>query len=476
MLEYCCRNTRTAITVSANTQLELIESLIQQNRDGALVTDDQGRIVTHNSALVELLQQPAGVRFDTTLRLGPVNLQRLLIRAAIAAGEQDAVGRPRPRALDFRAELDVRDPPIPVRITSLPLPQPDGERRLHLVTVQPDSRTPTPTADPTGCTPESLLESRDPECRERLDFARRAVDSGVRLLLVGETGTGKTLLARSLHDSTRRRAGPFVEIHCASLPEIALESELFGHVRGAFPGATADRVGRIEAADGGTLLLDDVGAMPDRLRSALERVLGDGRFERVGESRARHVDLQVIATSSQDLRRQVDAGRFQPALYYRLAEWTVVLPPLRERPRDLEATLERWSRHHGIALSRRAHQRLRQHPWPGNFRELRHVLAALRLRATPTDGMDGIDEAMVAAALARPDGPTDAGLAVPLPRGTASPLPFTTAEERERETLQAALAAHQGNRSKAARSLSMDRTTLWRKLHRLRLIPERTRG
>jgi transcriptional regulator with PAS, ATPase and Fis domain len=455
--------------MNAETLVELVRSLIQPNRDGVMVIDDQGRIVTHNTALVELLDQPHGTRFESTLRLGPVNLQRLLVRAAIAAGEQDVVGRPRWRALDFRAELDVRDPPLPVRITSSALPLPANERQLRLVTILPDLAATDIAADPGGFTPGSPLESADARCQARLDHALRAATAGTRLLLLGETGTGKSLLAQTLHASGRRGTGPLIDVHCAALPELTLESELFGHARGAFPGASAERAGRLEAAAGGTLLLDEVSAMSPHLQGALQRALSEGRFERMGENRVRHLDAHIISTSSLDLHQRVTAGRFRADLYYRLAGVSVLLPPLRERPGDLDTIVEQWSGHNRIAITKAGRRRLREHPWPGNFRELRNRLEALRLGASPGCRLG---ENEIGEALSRhQEGPRSSTFLEPDHVHGDPPAAFSPEEERERETLRAALAAHSGNRSQAARSLGMDRTTLWRKLHRLRLRP-----
>ncbi|MCA1790481.1 MAG: sigma 54-interacting transcriptional regulator [Thioalkalivibrio sp.] len=454
--------------MNAETLTELFRSLIQHNRDGVLVIDDHGRIVTHNTALVELLDQPQGTRFESTLRLGPVNLQRQLVRAAIAAGEQDVVGRRRWRALDFRTELDFRDPPLPVRITSHALALPADDRQLRLVTILPDLAATEIAADPGGFSPGSPLESADAPCQARLDHALRAAAAGARLLLFGETGTGKSLLAHTLHASGRRGTGPFIDVHCASLPELTLESELFGHARGAFPGASAERPGRLEAAAGGTLLLDEVSTMSPHLQGALQRVLSEGRFERMGENLVRRLDANIISTSSLDLRQRVAGGRFRADLYYRLAGISVLLPPLRERPGDLDTIVEQWSAHNRIAITKAGRRLLREHPWPGNFRELRNRLEALRLGASPGCSLA---ETEIGAALSghheglMPNTFLDPGLV----RGDAAAA-FSPEEERERETLRAALAAHSGNRSQAARSLGMDRTTLWRKLHRLRLI------
>ena len=458
--------------MNAESLLEVVRNLIQQNRDGVMVIDDQGRIVTHNTAVVELLDQPHGTLFESTLRLGPVNLQRLLVRAAIAAGEQDVVGRPRWQALDFTAELDFRDPPLPVRITTAALPVPTDGRQLRLVTIRPDLASAEIAADAGGFTPGSPLESANARCQTQLEHARRAAAAGSRLLLLGETGTGKTLLAQTLHLSGGRGTGPFIDVHCAVLPELTLESEFFGHARGAFPGATAERMGRLEAAAGGTLLLDEISAMSPHLQGVLQRALSEGRFERVGENRTRHLDANIISTSSLGLRQGVANGRFRADLYYRLADICVVLPPLRERPADLEAIVEQWSEHNRIAITEAGHRRLRDHPWPGNFRELRSRLEALRLETSP--GCRLGEAEMIAALSSHQKGPFSNSFQEFDHGPGVAPPAFSPEEERERETLRAILADHKGNRSQAARALGMDRTTLWRKLHRLRLIQERS--
>ncbi len=446
----------------------MIRALVQHNRDAALVVEEAGRIVTHNTTLTELLEQPPGTRFDSMLRLGPINLQRILRGAALAAGEQDAVGRPSLRTLEFTTTLEFRQPPLPVRITSVVLPPQDATPRLRLVTLHMDEGAQA-VAQPRER--GSPLHSADAECRRQLELALRAVVSGAPLLLQGETGTGKTRLAHALHQASPRSQGPLVELHCGALADRHLESELFGHAAGAFPEATRERIGHLEAADGGTLVLDQIEAMSPRLQAALQRVLGDGRFQRLGEHQNRFTRVSLIATCGEDLRPQIAEGRFRGDLYYRLAGVNITLGALRERPGDLAAALDDWSQTSGLSLNPTQRQHLQSHPWPGNYWELQSLLHRLRLQA---DIEGGLADHAVAEALADSGDHGDVGFLLP-PGGTETLMTFSPEETQERSRLAAVLAAHHGNRSQAARSLGMDRTTLWRKLHRLRLIPEHTK-
>ena len=209
------------------------------------------------------------------------------------------------------------------------------------------------------------------------------------VLLLGETGTGKELFARALHDRSRRRARALVRVNCAALPASLIESELFGHERGAFTGAVSMREGRFEIADGGTLFLDEIGDLPLELQAKLLRVLQEGEFERVGSSRTRKVDVRVITATHRDLEREVAEGRFRADLYYRLSVYPIHLPPLRERTEDIPAMV--WFFIHRLQreLERRITKvpqsvmaALQQHNWPGNIRELENVVERAMIRTT----------------------------------------------------------------------------------------------
>jgi formate hydrogenlyase transcriptional activator len=201
------------------------------------------------------------------------------------------------------------------------------------------------------------------------------------VLLLGETGTGKELAAQAIHDASGRSHAPFIKVNCAAIPSGLLESELFGHERGAFTGAIAQRIGRFELADGGTLFLDEVGEIPIELQPKLLRVLQEHEFERLGGTRTTRVDVRVVAATNRDLSGMVEARSFRDDLYYRLNVFPIRIPALRERPEDIDVLVDHFVREFSRCMNRRievipggAREALRQHPWPGNIRELENVI------------------------------------------------------------------------------------------------------
>ncbi|WP_018866458.1 MULTISPECIES: sigma-54-dependent Fis family transcriptional regulator [unclassified Thioalkalivibrio] len=462
------------------TTTELAEICIRHSRDPHLISDTRGRVLFANPAFHQTLQIPP----DTPLtldQLGSLNLEAHLKEAAVAAGDDDADANRTPHALHFSLMAELEDETLPLEVISQPLRLNDDARALRLITLQPQRRRTTSvetvSEDGRDGLDDSHFHSHDAHCRPTLQFARRVAASDVRVMLLGESGTGKTRLARAIHQASRRAEAPFVEINCAAIPEELLESELFGHTRGAFSGAVSDRIGRFESADGGTLFLDEIGEMSQRLQAKLLRAVQDGAFERVGENTTRQVDVRILAASNQDLRSQVEAGEFRTDLFYRLAVATVDIPPLRDRPRDLAATLQAYEVHHGIRITPRLKQKLQDHPWPGNFRELENVFECLTLHAR--DGQ--VDDFPLPEPI-RVE--ADMGDTIHAPRTnghddgrTASAEPNSlgangtqASEHPEARRLRDALVAHAGNRSQTARALGMDRSTLWRKLHRYQLV------
>ncbi|MEK7824062.1 MAG: sigma 54-interacting transcriptional regulator [Candidatus Eisenbacteria bacterium] len=309
------------------------------------------------------------------------------------------------------------------------------------------------------------------------------------VLLMGESGTGKELIARSLHLQSHRALGPFVPVNVAALPESLIESELFGHVRGAFTGAAAERPGLIEAADHGTLFLDEIGDMPLATQVKLLRTLESSELRRLGDNAMRVVDVRVIAATHRDLRREVAEGRFREDLYYRLNVVQIDLPPLRERREDIGLLasyfLERVSARAGragLAFSPEATQLLERYDYPGNVRELENaiehaVVVSEGALITAADLPAAIRSPRLLATgeAARPGGGEPRARPPrgdePRERGTRSdpgwdddPRVTWSLAEVEKEHIQRVLARHRGNATAAARQLGVSRTTLWRKL------------
>jgi DNA-binding NtrC family response regulator len=299
----------------------------------------------------------------------------------------------------------------------------------------------------------------DPRTAAALRLARSFAAHDATVLLTGESGTGKEVVARYIHRRSRRSGGPFVAVNCAAIPEGVLESEMFGHERGAFTGALGRRIGKFEEARGGTLLLDEVSEMEPRLQAKLLRAIQERRISRLGSGEELAVDVRIIATSNRDLAAWVAEGRFRQDLYFRLDVLRLELPPLRARPADIPVLaahfLRRFAREAGrpeIALAPAALARLAAHPWPGNVRELENAVQRAVL----------LGEAAMIEALtpgAERSGGRTAG-----PAAAAEGLVGRTVAEVERELIVGTLARLDGNRTRAAATLGISIRTLRNKL------------
>jgi DNA-binding NtrC family response regulator len=315
------------------------------------------------------------------------------------------------------------------------------------------------------------MVGRSPAMLEVFRAIERVADSDTTVLVTGETGTGKELVARAIHEHSGRAGGPFLPVNCAALAEGLLESELFGHVRGAFTGAQADKEGLFRAAHGGTILLDEVGDMGLRLQQRLLRVLQEREVMPVGGSRRIPVDVRVVAATHRDLGREVREERFRKDLYYRLNVFRIALPPLRRRAGDIpllvaEALRRLDERSTGPApadCSPLAMRLLRAHTWPGNVRELLSVIEGAAIQA----GAGRIEAHHLPDEIRRPgeaNGPTSPDDGGARPTDSAGSYRAPDSDREEEATIRAALEDANGVRAEAARRLGMSRTTLWRRM------------
>jgi two-component system nitrogen regulation response regulator NtrX len=301
----------------------------------------------------------------------------------------------------------------------------------------------------------------------REQIAMAAPTNG-RVLIHGENGTGKELVARTVHALSRRRGGPFVEVNCAAIPEELIESELFGHMKGAFTGAMADRRGKFELADAGTLFLDEIGDMSLKTQAKVLRALQEQVVEPVGGASSVRVDVRVLAATNKDLTTEIRMGRFREDLYFRLNVIPIFVPPLRDRPDDILLLAEHFMNELSVEYGRRpkkfdsgAASALRSFRWPGNVRELRNVVERLMIMVR--------GDAIALSDLSFLDGMTGA---VPEPPAPVVPL-HEARDQFEREYILRALAAQQGNISRTAEMLGVERSNLYRKMRGFGIAPVR---
>lgn len=325
-----------------------------------------------------------------------------------------------------------------------------------------------------------------------LEQTRRVAQRDITVLVQGETGTGKELIGELLHVQSARARKPFVRFNCAALPADLAESELFGHVRGAFTGATSDRDGYFAQADGGTLILDEVGELPLAIQAKLLRALQNGELQPVGGSRIRHVDVRVVAATNRDLRAEVAAGRFREDLYYRLAVVELFVPPLRERTADIAELAEEFARRAStrfavgpFALSADLVNALVQAAWPGNVRQLENTITKMAALAADTTTLTAANLHATMQMPPRYETANDGNDAIATHNDNESELPGERppwveglslreqVETFERGLITRALQHAAGNQSQTARMLGISRVTLIDKLRKYQLTAKR---
>ncbi len=449
----------------------LIAELRDQRNKVQAVLDSiaEGVLTVNQAGIITSCSRTAGRILDR-----PVN--DILERPFTTLFPQNPTGPESPLTETLRTGRYIRDRevtltdrqgnPIPVSLSTGPFRDEAGTLLGAVCTVRDLREIERIAEERRTRSPFVGIVGKHPKIREVFDLVEMIKDSDSTVLLHGESGSGKGLFARALHDLSQRRAFPFVKVSCAALPETLLESELFGHEKGAFTGAIKERKGRFELADKGTIFLDEIGDLSPTVQVKLLRVLQDQEFERLGGNQTIRVDARVIAATHRNLPHLMREGKFREDLFYRLNVIPIHIPPLRERKSDIpllvEYLLDRFAargKGKATSLSPRTMSLLMDHPWPGNVRELENVLehamvcckgAVIESEAMPHSLL-----------LGRPE---PGGKSLRPPARDRQPTPRALSEK---ETILRSLESSRWNRGLAAARLGIDRTTLWRKMRRL---------
>jgi len=440
----------------SRVRLESFLALLSTLSEGIIAVDANLRIMTMNAAAEKILGRSAVDLSGTGVcdLFGSQSCPRDTLESALRSGEP---------IVDFQTAVDMSDGRRGQVLLCTARLEDRRDRTIGMALILGDVTEVTDLRRRMSRRYRlGRLVGQGPRMRELFDLIGNVADSDASVLIRGESGTGKELVARAVHEAGSRASGPFIQVNCSALSENLLESELFGHAKGAYTGAVQDRIGRFEEADGGIIFLDEIGDVSPVVQVKLLRVLQERIIERVGENRPRPVNVRVLSATNRDLERLLASGRMREDFFYRIKVVSLTIPPLRERREDIpllvEELLGRISRRGGQdrlpEISAEAMARLMHHSWPGNVRELEnaleHALVLSRMRAIGPEHLPP--------GLGRRDG--------------AAPLTLKSVQgdsERERELLLEALAATGWNRTRAARRLGIDRSTLWRKLktHRL---------
>ncbi len=449
---------RALAALLATMRLDSLAGVVAALNEGLIVLDPALHVVTMNPAAEALLGRSAG-------ELAGVPVCRLFGEASCPRDVLEETLRSGQPVVDYQTTIGLGgDRRGHVLMRSAPLRARDGSDlglalMLGDVTEVTDLRKLVTGRDRYG-----RLVGRDPRMRELYSLIADVAGSEATVLVRGESGTGKELVARALHDASGRAHGPFVQVNCSALSEQLLESELFGHVRGAYTGAVGDRRGRFAEAAGGTIFLDEIGDVSPVVQVKLLRVLQERVIERVGDNKPQPVDVRIISATNRDLETLLATGRLREDFYYRIKVVSLRVPPLRERREDIPLLaahiLERIARRENLpeppAVSEAALAVLMAHDWPGNVRELENALehALVLARGAP---------------LAPHHLPPELRESARTGAGGGKPPAHT---EQERELLERVLRETGWHRTRAARRLGIDRSTLWRKVREYGLRPD----
>jgi len=357
----------------------MLEAVISVIDEGVIISDKHGAIHYSNPSARKLLNLKASDKLDHINDIRNIHLKRNSLKAAIAAGERDAASMPTGKFVTFEEKIphSQGERYIEFHTGIVQCQSQNNDARLILIRDRTDQRI----LEAAYKTKHTDFKTNDPHMLEVVERVHTIAPSMASVLVQGESGTGKTLIARMVHRLGNRTEHPFIEINCAAIPGTLIESELFGHVKGAFTDASSDRLGRFQAANHGTLFLDEVSEIPLHLQAKLLRVIQDQELEMVGSDKTIKVNVRIIAASNQNLRELVDKGEFRADLFYRLAVIPLTIPALRERPGDIPILTEYFRKRltargypDDIEIDPEALKMMMDYRWPGNVRELENAV------------------------------------------------------------------------------------------------------
>ncbi|MCK4865451.1 MAG: sigma 54-interacting transcriptional regulator [Gammaproteobacteria bacterium] len=461
MLQHLGKKPHYVASMDENTLAPVLEAIVSYIDEGVIISDPLGNVIYQNPAVIELF----GMGNEPVTRLRDIasfNLQKAILRAAIDAGEMDAAGRPTGQFVRFEHKVIVNGSPRYLQFHCGLINTHTKNERLRLIMVRDktDQRRLEAVFDP------SLqdMSTNDPRMLEIFDRIQQIAPTNASILLQGESGTGKTQLARMTHRFSHRSHMPFVEVNCAAIPESLIESELFGHVKGAFTGASQERTGRFQSAHKGTLFLDEITEMPFNLQAKLLRAVQDQEFEMVGSDETVKVDVRIISASNRNLKDMVNSGEFRADLYYRLAVIPLTIPSLRNRPGDIPVLIEHFcdllskrGYNTNIKCSNDAMRMMMDYPWPGNVRELENAVEHGVICSTD----DEVDVDSL------PQDIREYNHAEFIEK--QNKIPERREGDKLRANIIAVLEQCHGNKAQAAQLLGIDRSTLWRRMQKLNI-------
>ena len=442
----------------------LMDAVISHIHEGVILADYKGKVLFYNRAASELLGSPSFDSVHEIRKSTGVDLHTPLLPSP---RKQDMVATSGRDILDqhhFEQRLTCNGKTRFIEVNSTIVPMPGETDPIHLMVMADVTDKRRLQAVLNDNVSRGMI-TQDPRMIEITAMMGHIAPTKAAVLLQGESGTGKSLLARMIHQESDRGDKPLIEINCAAIPEALLESELFGHVKGAFTGAASDRQGRLQAAHGGTLFLDEISELPLHLQPKLLKAIEEQSFQMVGADKDVSVDVRIIAASNQNLRELVDNGRFRADLYYRLAVIPVDIPALRDRPGDIPLLIrficdQLVSRGYpdNLKCDDDAMQLMMDYPWPGNVRELANAVehgmilaknGKVKSSSLPYDVRHHHSQAET---------------------GTKTSEDDQSGTDSHSKEILDALEKSNGNRAEAARLLGIDRSTLWRRMHRLNII------